>query len=199
MTDRSEGGSSLVDGQLELMLHRRSFVDDFFGVDEALNEPGSDGRGLVARGRHWLVLGSPESVYRPLAMEMFYEPMMTFAPLTLTHQQYRSNYRTQFTGLRRSLPEHVNLMTTEQLDQRNVLVRFEHLYQGDEDPNLAMPVNINLDDVFDRFEITAVTEMMLGGNREAGMRRVNFENGAATFTLHPMEIKTFRLDVRMKN
>ncbi|DAZ99625.1 TPA: hypothetical protein N0F65_001453 [Lagenidium giganteum] len=39
VTDRSQGGTSLADGQLELMLHRRHLLDDYRGVNEALNEP----------------------------------------------------------------------------------------------------------------------------------------------------------------
>ncbi|THF95734.1 hypothetical protein TEA_025327 [Camellia sinensis var. sinensis] len=38
LVDRSVGGSSIVDGQLELMLHRRLLHDDSRGVAEALNE-----------------------------------------------------------------------------------------------------------------------------------------------------------------
>ena len=38
LVDRAVGGSSLVDGQLELMLHRRLLHDDGRGVAEALNE-----------------------------------------------------------------------------------------------------------------------------------------------------------------
>lgn len=56
MVDRAEGGSSLKDGQIELMLHRRLLNDDAFGVGEALNEK-AYGRGLIARGKHWIMLG----------------------------------------------------------------------------------------------------------------------------------------------
>ncbi|XP_062099161.1 alpha-mannosidase At3g26720-like [Humulus lupulus] len=38
LVDRSVGGSSLVDGQMELMLHRRLLHDDSRGVGEVLND-----------------------------------------------------------------------------------------------------------------------------------------------------------------
>jgi lysosomal alpha-mannosidase len=45
--DRSEGGSSLFEGEIELMLHRRLLKDDMRGVGEALNETDFyDGQGL---------------------------------------------------------------------------------------------------------------------------------------------------------
>ncbi|RXG60191.1 Lysosomal alpha-mannosidase, partial [Armadillidium vulgare] len=56
LNDRAQGGTSLGDGQIELMVHRRLLHDDAFGVGEALNEQ-AYGVGLVARGRH-LVLHS---------------------------------------------------------------------------------------------------------------------------------------------
>ena len=55
MTDRAQGGSSLRSGQLEVMLHRRLFNDDAFGVGEALNET-AFGTGLVVRGQHRVLL-----------------------------------------------------------------------------------------------------------------------------------------------
>lgn len=38
ITDRAQGAASLADGELELMVHRRTLVDDRRGVNEALNE-----------------------------------------------------------------------------------------------------------------------------------------------------------------
>ena len=64
MSDRSQGGSSIEDGQIEVMLHRRLLVDDFLGVGEALNEPGVDGRGLVTRGVHRVFLTTPGEAAR---------------------------------------------------------------------------------------------------------------------------------------
>jgi lysosomal alpha-mannosidase len=56
LTDRAQGGSSLKDGQLEMMIHRNCLHDDAFGVGEALDEIAFD-KGLVARGSHFLVVG----------------------------------------------------------------------------------------------------------------------------------------------
>ncbi len=69
VTDRSQGGSSIVDGTVELMVHRRILADDDRGVDEPLNETVSGidacppfgnatrfGEGLVIRGKHRILM-----------------------------------------------------------------------------------------------------------------------------------------------
>merc|ERR1719473_2206172 len=86
LTDVSQGGSSMRDGGLELMVHRRVQVDDSRGVQEPLNEtmcgcndinaaPGQMGQhghegdggcecaGLTVRGRHWIVLDTVEKAH----------------------------------------------------------------------------------------------------------------------------------------
>lgn len=81
LTDRAQGGSSLTDGSIELMVifylkicnnfssdnktfyikllkvHRRLLHDDAFGVGEALNEV-AYGKGLIVRGSSYFVFGS---------------------------------------------------------------------------------------------------------------------------------------------
>ena len=46
MNDRCQGGTSLKDGTIELMMHRRLCRDDDKGVFEFLNETDSNGQGL---------------------------------------------------------------------------------------------------------------------------------------------------------
>merc|ERR1711990_354398 len=94
LSDVSQGGASLADGELELMVHRRVQDDDSRGVQEPLNEtmcgcgdinaaPGQMGfhghegdggcvcAGLTMRGKHWLVFGKTQDVnaYRRQASE----------------------------------------------------------------------------------------------------------------------------------
>jgi hypothetical protein len=47
MNDRSQGGASLAQGQIELMQNRRMFLDDGKGVDEPLNETDALGNGII--------------------------------------------------------------------------------------------------------------------------------------------------------
>ena len=82
MTDRSHGGSSIQDGSLEIMLHRRLLHDDFLGVGEALNEPGLNGKGLIVRGVQKLLLNKPEDaakLHRELGEEIMISPLIRCA------------------------------------------------------------------------------------------------------------------------
>ncbi len=71
--DRSEGGSSIHDGSVEIMLHRRILHDDGLGVGERLNET-AFGIGLVVCGRQFFILDSPISsalVHRMASQQLF--------------------------------------------------------------------------------------------------------------------------------
>uniref|UniRef100_A0A9J7YIB2 Alpha-mannosidase n=1 Tax=Cyprinus carpio carpio TaxID=630221 RepID=A0A9J7YIB2_CYPCA len=81
VTDRSQGASSLYNGSLEIMLHRRLLYDDYRGVGEPLSEPGDFSDGLVARGRLLLTFTPPDTaadVHRPLAQGMVLQPLLSF-------------------------------------------------------------------------------------------------------------------------
>uniref|UniRef100_A0A914Z199 Glycosyl hydrolase family 38 C-terminal domain-containing protein n=1 Tax=Panagrolaimus superbus TaxID=310955 RepID=A0A914Z199_9BILA len=172
LTDRSQGGTSLTDGNVELMLHRRMYDDDSFGVEEALNEPGNDGRGLVARGRHWLILESKttnpnlnlnsQKAQRKSAMELFHSPLISYSPIT-SQSKYRSLALTEFSGLHKSLPENIHLLTLKQLSPTQILLRLEHFLQNGEDGILAQPSTINLSEIFSTLTILSVEELNLAG------------------------------------
>lgn len=81
LPDRPQGGSSIRDGQVELMLHRRLLQDDGLGMEEPLNEPGIDRRGLIVRGKHYLLIGPIDSVIRStrqLSKQLHMHPIQWF-------------------------------------------------------------------------------------------------------------------------
>ena len=61
LTERAQSAASLGSGELEVMVHRRTLLDDWRGVGEPINETmcgcqECNCTGLVARGAHWLTL-----------------------------------------------------------------------------------------------------------------------------------------------
>lgn len=64
----------------KLQVHRRLLKDDAFGVGEALNET-AFGKGLVARGKHYLILGKKYQASPNLhAQERFLQNEVLMAP-----------------------------------------------------------------------------------------------------------------------
>lgn len=61
LVDRAQGGTSLKSGSVEIMVHRRTLLDDSRGVAEPLNETIAscrfcDSPGLIVRGTHLLAI-----------------------------------------------------------------------------------------------------------------------------------------------
>ena len=121
LTDRSQGGTSMVDGQVELMVHRRLLHDDNKGVVEPLNET-AYGTGLVVKGTHWLHLAEGDSAakwHRLRAEQVFMDAQLTFARTQLSSSQFADSFHMQgqLLSVNRSLPENLHLLT---LERRNV-------------------------------------------------------------------------------
>ncbi|XP_062312069.1 lysosomal alpha-mannosidase [Osmerus eperlanus] len=209
VTDRSQGGASVQDGSLEIMLHRRLLYDDVRGVGEPLNETGEFLEGLVVRGRLLLSLSPPEQAadtHRPLAQQEVLQPLLTFTPGEL-----HPNTRLEFSGLQAALPPAVHLLTVSQWDRDSVLIRLEHQYQAWESKRYSQPVTVNLQKLFSTLDVLGVSEMNLSANQyKEDMTRLDWtpETGEEPLqkplgdpsvwevTLKPMEIRTFLLRVR---
>lgn len=167
LTDRSLGGSSMKDGSMEIMLHRRLLVDDHRGVNEPLNETGILGKGLIVRGKLCLTLAPPKSsgaLHRELGEKLLLEPVLAFAPNSLTFNEWTSQFNSLYSGMTRQLPANVHLLTLETMND-TVLIRVEHQFEAGEDPKLSQPVNISLAELFTDFDIESMTEMNLSANQ----------------------------------
>ncbi|XP_059093937.1 lysosomal alpha-mannosidase-like [Tigriopus californicus] len=223
LTDRSQGGSSLKDGQLEIMIHRRLLYDDAFGVGEALNEE-AFGEGLVVRGKHWLQVSSSAEAsaknHRLRAQQAFMDAQISFTPTSLSFQEWKSRYNMEYSALQNPLPYNVHLLTLEEWagnSRDSLLIRLENIFDAHEDPELSKPVTISLKDLFSGFSVTNVEETILGANlrrdclerltwnveKDNGIHSSNNTAGEAAqqdkdsskVTLGPMEIRTYIVDL----
>ncbi|XP_060520801.1 lysosomal alpha-mannosidase-like [Cylas formicarius] len=224
LTDRAQGGSSLADGQVELMVHRSAFVDDELGVNEALKEYAYN-QPLVVRGSHYLSLGKirtassieqPSTVIeRDVAQRKLLDSWVFLSSLgAYDFEEYRNKFEMEFSGLLHALPLNVHVLTLEPWSDSSLLLRLEHTFAQDEDPQFSQAVTVRLKDLFSIFDIRSVKETMLGGNQWADdSERLKFKASDAKYpendasrqisldddlnvTLYPMQIRTFILYVK---
>ncbi|CAF4876634.1 unnamed protein product [Rotaria sp. Silwood1] len=168
LTDRSEGGGSMYDGSIEIMLHRRILYTDGVSLNEALNET-AYGKGLVVRGKHYLFVEPPSNsarMHRISAQSLFLYPLATYSlPDTSSYINYSMIYRQTWSALADIMPLNVHLLTFDQLSPKEYLVRLEHYFELNEDDTYSQPVTIDLQDVFKTIgTIVHVQEMILTAN-----------------------------------
>ncbi|KAG6523880.1 hypothetical protein ZIOFF_013767 [Zingiber officinale] len=113
-----------------------------------------------------------------------------------------------------SLPDNVALITLQELQDGNVLIRFAHMYEADEDKNLSEMAYVDLKKIFPDKKISKIVEMNLSANQERQQmekKKLKWQvesspsadtvvrGGLVDFTelvieLGPMEIRTFILN-----
>ncbi|KAI3463535.1 hypothetical protein Pfo_020198 [Paulownia fortunei] len=220
LVDRSVGGSSIADGEVEIMLHRRLLYDDGRGVDEALNETVcvlDTCSGLTVQGKYYLrfdPLGEGSKWRRSFGQEI-YSPFL----LAFTEQDDKwTNFPIPtFSAMdpSYSLPDNVAILTLQELEDGTVLLRLAHLYEVGEDKDLSVKATIELKRVFPNKKINKIKEMSLSANQEREeMERKRLSWKAEGFNtkqdtdlrgdpvdpvklvveLAPMEIRTFIID-----
>ncbi|CAK9177487.1 unnamed protein product [Ilex paraguariensis] len=171
LVDRSVGGSSISDGQLELMLHRRLLRDDSRGVAEALNETvciHDECYGLTIQGKFYFridPLGEGAKWRRSFGQEI-YSPFL----LAFTEQDGDkwTNFQVPtFSGMAPSysLPNNTAMITLQELEDGKVLLRFAHLYEIGEDKDLSVMASVELKNLFPYKKINKVMEMSLSANQ----------------------------------
>ncbi|BES87685.1 lysosomal alpha-mannosidase [Nesidiocoris tenuis] len=218
VTDRAQGGASLEDGTMELMVHRRLTHDDAFGVGEALNET-AYGVGLVARGSHFIVPGSHGNA-RKVVQNKVLEPWVFLTPTGgADFDDWRGRYKMIGNGLKKPLDERIQILTLEPWTASSHLLRLEHILEKNDD--LARRnelVSVDIQDLFADWEVVQVTEMMLGANaaksevtrlkwheqgkmkeaQEAAEYQTTPQPPTHIAKLKPMDIKTYIVELRPK-
>ena len=221
LTDRAQGGGSIYDGTLELMVHRRLLHDDAFGVAEALNET-AFGTGLVARGKHYLIFGaktkkspSLEARERFLQNEILLPNWLFFNDVSsMSFDDWSKKYTNIHSSIGLALPKNVYLMTLEPWKAGQMLIRFEHILEKGEDTELSKAVRFSIDDLFTGFEIVDMRELSLSANQffedidrlhfttdnnqQTKQQQKNASAKDSEVTLEPMQIRTFIFSLNPK-
>lgn len=219
-TDRSQGGTSIKEGNLELMVHRRTVVDDWRGVDEALNETGIGmtpyppygngtrlGDGVVIKGKHYLQIGT--SLGAPLARSMmdaaFVEPLV-YVGTTLSSRIPRFESSRGLSGLTEEIPPGVMILTRAMLHEeteKTILLRVGHQYSIGEDKNLSKVAKMNLTAALPGYTITKAVETTLTANQRYDFWLKNrliwsgsTSNLTSTSPLAEYEIELYPMDIR---
>ncbi|KAG6700778.1 hypothetical protein I3842_08G130500 [Carya illinoinensis] len=171
LVDRATGGSSIEDGEVELMLHRRMRFDDARGVGEALNETvrvNHKLEGLTVRGNYYISINQigAGARWRRTTGQEVYSPFV----LAFTHEleDWKASHLTKATAIdpHYSLPPNVALITLQVLDNGSVLIRLAHLYEVDEDTEYSRLAKVELKKMFPGKMIKKVKEMSLSANQE---------------------------------
>ena len=171
LTDRTQGGASLIDGSLELMLHRRLLTEDGKGVMESLNEPGVAGGGLRVRGLHHVILSNsmaPAVRAHRAALQDALLPITVRGgalPAGAAPSAYASGLVASASLLLAPLPDNICLLTLHAHNATTALVRLAHLYEAGEDAQRSVPVNVSLANLFSSgaLRVTGAREMTLTG------------------------------------
>ncbi|XP_011083026.1 probable alpha-mannosidase At5g13980 [Sesamum indicum] len=220
LVDRSVGGSSITDGEVEIMLHRRLLHDDGRGVAEALNETvcvHDTCSGLTVQGKYYLrldPLGEGSKWRRSFGQEIYSPFLLAF---TEQDDKWMNFPRPTFSAMDPSytIPDNVAIITLQELEDGSVLLRLAHLYEVGEDKDLSVTATVELKRVFPNKKINKVKETSLSANQErAEMERKRLSwkvegSNAKQETiskggpvdpvklvveLAPMEIRTFIID-----
>ncbi|CAB3234741.1 unnamed protein product [Arctia plantaginis] len=202
LTDRSVGGSSLVEGEIELMVHRRLLWDDAFGVGEALNETAA-GKGLVVRGKHRVYITKNKDNLKKNVLGMHLSPHLLVSDAHTIHLEDWLKLNNDFNFVNNDLPNGVHLLTLEPWNEK-LLIRFENYL--DKGPN--SDVEIDLGSIFKNVVIRNARETMLAANVWADEYRKWMWNGDVAESSDPIEglkvkvkskeIKTFIVDYELK-
>jgi lysosomal alpha-mannosidase len=204
--DRSQGGGSIRDGQIELMVHRRTLNDDNYGVGEPLKEQGSDGKGLIVRGKHWIMLETPQTtnLFQPReSQRIFYQPTLFFS-----NDIFIQTDKTWSRGLIQEISENVHILTLDNWKNgKSKLLRLEHIAMTNETES------IDLDNLITNFNKTIAIELTLAGNqylsdskrlvwntndgqRTPRRKPSSYGRFGSTITLQPTDIRTFEIQPR---
>ncbi|KAK4475407.1 hypothetical protein MN116_002466 [Schistosoma mekongi] len=188
-TDRSQGGTSLKDGQLELMLHRQTVYDDGLGVNEPLIELGLNGKGLIVRGTHQIQFNELSIIeYEDSRKaQIMRRPII---PLFMSiNQPILSKSIHTWHGITSSLPNNIHLLSltswplnivSRKEMKKQILIRLENIESMS---SMSSSSQIDVTHLFTDITIVNISEMILTADQfkmDVVSRRLNWPTESST-------------------
>eukprot|EP01018_Ginkgo_biloba_P031211 Gb_14161 [translate_table: standard] len=221
LVDRPIGGSSILDGELELMLHRRLLYDDNKGVAEALNETvcingTTSCRGLTVQGKLYFNVNPIEQApewRRTKGQKVAFPLQISFAivPEEELNQINMPQYSAMTPGY--ELPPNIAIITLQELEDQHTLLRLAHLYEIGESDKFSSAARVDLQKLFSGRKIKEIVELNLSAVQEKSQKkslnwqvegeknsfhrsayRNEIKDEGSIIELTPMVIRTFLLD-----
>ena len=173
LTDRSEGVSSIHNGEMEVMIHRRLLVDDARGVGEPLNETGQPNsgdsqEGLIVYPLHLLQIESKESAalhYRTQALRLAH-PLQLYFSQQQSADEYRQSCHVEW-NVTSDLPANLHILNFRVLSDSEYLLRFTHLFAIGEDAELSKPVTFDMQQLLPTGKWKSCAQYQLSAVEEA--------------------------------
>jgi len=180
ISERSHGASSLLDGELEVMIHRNPDEGDGFG-------PGLTDTDEVYPSLRVLP-GSPQVrslVDVHLQEYLFNFPLQTYFASATSQSSFSSQYTTSWKFLTADLPPNIHLLSFNFLSTNTYILRLTHIFATDEDLVLSKPVTLYISNLFPNVKVSSLVETTLTANT------VLVNPSPSQITIYPKEIRTF--------
>ncbi|KAM3955078.1 lysosomal alpha-mannosidase [Aphomia sociella] len=130
--DRAQGGGSLNDGQIDIMLNRRVLTDDS-GIQAIMNET-EHGKGVIVRGKHYLYITKanykPNKIFeKKFAKEIELKPSVFVSKKSVYGKNSKriwKEHTNEFSCLNMKLPLGIHILTLEKWNDDTILLRIEN-------------------------------------------------------------------------
>ncbi|KAG5887526.1 hypothetical protein JTB14_022138 [Gonioctena quinquepunctata] len=208
LTDRAQGGTSLTDGEVELMIHRRTMKDDHKGVGQPLREM-EYGNYIVTRGSHLFFLDSIKrdnatarsstAIERIVALKKLVQPWVLIGDATSSEwslEKFKEKLNFKWSGMNDGneiLPDNLNILNLAPWRTGTYLLRLEHIFEKNEDETLSADITVQLKYLFQPHLIKSIKETTLGAND--WLPGTNITGYNYEIVLSPMQIRTFIVEM----
>jgi len=159
-SERTVGVASLQRGQVESMIHRRCSMDDGRGMGEALDDD------TTVYPTFKLSFGSHLRLEkdRPnTSVRLQHRPRNFYASAVANVAAWTQNYRTDLTIMKGELPSNIHLLAFKVVvDSKwsKATVRIQHIFEKDTNPEVAIPVEVDLAAIFNaKYEVSEELEL----------------------------------------